>query len=119
MLKRLIARVTGAAASAAPPHKMSYEEARAALETHAHKARHFLAGQPEVEPEILYYLATDQSVDVRRCVAANPSTPQKANHILTSDSDDDVRCELAKKMAASSPAWRRPRPIVCASSPSK
>jgi len=96
MLKRLIARVTGGEPS--PSHKMSYEEARAALETHAHRARHFLAGQSEIEPEILYYLATDQAVEVRRAVAANPSTPQKANQLLARDSDDDVRCELAKKI---------------------
>ena len=63
MLKRLIAKVTGGAVQS---HKMSYEEARTALETHAHKARLFLAGQSEVEPEILYYLATDETVAVRR-----------------------------------------------------
>src|SRR6185436_2370558 len=94
MLKRLFAKVVGADA----PHKMSYEEARAALETHAHKARLFLSKQTEVEPEILYYLATDEAVEVRRCVAANPATPHKANHLLTRDADDDVRCELAKKI---------------------
>src|SRR4026207_1306742 len=94
MLKRLIARVTGADA----PPKMSYEEARAALESHAHKARLFLSPQPEVEREILYYLATDEAVEVRRCVAGNPATPHKANQILTRDGDDEVRCELAKKI---------------------
>ncbi|MBI1211769.1 MAG: DUF2336 domain-containing protein [Alphaproteobacteria bacterium] len=94
MLKRLLARVTGADT----PHKMSYEEARTALETHAHKARLFLSKQTEVEPEILYYLATDDSPDVRRNVAANSSTPHKADHILTRDTDDEVRCELAKKI---------------------
>jgi uncharacterized protein (DUF2336 family) len=94
MLKRLIAKVTGADA----PHKMSYEEARAALESHAHKARLFLSKQPEVEPEILYYLATDETAEVRRSVAANPATPHKANQILTRDADDEVRCELAKKI---------------------
>ena len=65
---------------------MSYEEARAALESHAHKARRFLAARPDVEPEILYYLASDESVDVRRLVAGNPTTPQQANKLLTSDS---------------------------------
>lgn len=94
MLKRLFAKVTGTDA----PHKMSYEEARNALETHAHKARLFLSKQPEVEPEILYYLATDEAVEVRRCVAGNPATPHKANQILTRDADDEVRCELAKKI---------------------
>jgi len=96
MLKRLIAKVTGG--QPALSAKMSYEEARTALETHAHNARLFLANQSEVEPEILYYLATDQAAEVRRFVAANPSTPQKANKILAGDSDDDVRCELAKKI---------------------
>ena len=41
---------------------------------------------------------SDETPEVRRCVAANPSTPQKANHILTSDDDEEVRCELAKKI---------------------
>ena len=96
MLKRLINKLTGE--DPAPSGKMSYEEARAALETHALKARQFLAERPDVEPEILYYLASDDSVDVRRLVAANPATPQQANKILTSDGDEEVRCELARKV---------------------
>ncbi len=78
--------------------KMSYEEARTALETHALRLREQLAGQEGVEPEILYFLASDQSVKVRRRVAANPSTPQHANKNLCADSDDEVRCELARKI---------------------
>ena len=78
--------------------KLNYAEARQALETHARTIREHLAGQEGVEPEILYYLATDQCVVVRRKVAANPSTPHQANKILTSDKDDDVRCELARKI---------------------
>jgi uncharacterized protein (DUF2336 family) len=96
MLKRLISKLSG---QDVRDGKMSYEEARAALETHAHEARRFLAGRPDVEPEILYYLASDGSSEVRKLVAANPATPQQANKILTGDSDDDVRCELARKIA--------------------
>ena len=96
MLKRLISKLSGQDASTG---RMSYEEARAALESHALKARQFLAGRPDVEPEILYYLASDEEVEIRRLVAANPATPQQANKILTGDSDDDVRCELARKIA--------------------
>ncbi len=95
MLKRLISRLVG---QEAREGKMSYEEARAALESHALKARRFLAGRPDVEPEILYYLAADEAVDVRKLVAANPSTPHQANKTLTDDCDDDVRCELARKI---------------------
>lgn len=96
MLKRLISKLSGQDASTG---KLSYEEARAALESHALKARQFLAGRPDVEPEILYYLASDDEVEIRRLVAANPATPQQANKLLTADSDDDVRCELARKIA--------------------
>jgi uncharacterized protein (DUF2336 family) len=77
---------------------MTYEEARAALESHAHNARCFLAGRSDVEPEILYYLAGDETVEVRRLVAANPATPHQANKFLTDDHDHEVRCELAKKI---------------------
>lgn len=78
--------------------RMSYAEARDALATQALRIREYLAGQEGVEPEILYYLATDQSVIIRRRVAANPSTPQQANRILCADADEDVRCELARKI---------------------
>lgn len=91
MLKRMIGKL-------AEP-RMTYEEARASLERHAHNARLFLAARSDVEPEILYYLASDDAVDVRRLVAANPATPQQANKILASDVDASVRLELARKMA--------------------
>jgi uncharacterized protein (DUF2336 family) len=95
MLKRLFDTLAGLGARRT---KMSYEEARDALESHAKKARRFLANRADVEPEILYFLASDESVEVRRRVAANPATPQQANKVLTSDSDDEVRCELARKI---------------------
>ncbi|MCE9521533.1 MAG: DUF2336 domain-containing protein [Alphaproteobacteria bacterium] len=95
MLKRLISKFIDQAPGPGP---MTYEQARAVLESHAHKARKFLAGRSDVEPEILYYLATDDAVEVRRLVAANPATPQQANKILTDDRDGDVRCELARKI---------------------
>ncbi len=95
MLKRMIGEK---GAREAQPGKMSYEEARASLERHAHNARLFLAARADVEPEILYYLANDETADVRRLVAANPSTPQQANKLLAGDSDEDVRYILACKV---------------------
>jgi uncharacterized protein (DUF2336 family) len=95
MLKRLFGKLTRTAPEARP---LTYEEARASLETHARNSRLFLAGRADVQPEVLYYLASDETVEVRRLVAANPATPQQANKILTDDSDDDVRCELARKI---------------------
>jgi hypothetical protein len=89
MLKKLISKIIDPGQE---PERITYEDARAALETHAHNARMFLAGRSDVEPEILYYLATDETAEVRRLVAANPSTPHQANKVLTGDCDDDVRC---------------------------
>jgi hypothetical protein len=95
MLKRMISDIGG---REAPRGRMSYAEARASLERHAHNARLFLAARADVEPEILYYLANDETAEVRRLVAANPSTPQQANKILAADGDEEVRVALAAKI---------------------
>lgn len=95
MLKRMMSEK---GAREARPRKMSYDEARATLERHAHNARLFLAARADVEPEILYHLASDDTADVRRLVAANPRTPQQANRLLAGDRDEDVRCILACKV---------------------
>ncbi|NOT40792.1 MAG: hypothetical protein HOP13_09890 [Alphaproteobacteria bacterium] len=95
MLKRMLSDM---GARETRPGKMSYAEARASLERHAHEARLFLAARADVEPEILYYLAGDETADVRRLVAANPSTPQQANKILAGDGDEEVRYALACKV---------------------
>ncbi|MEK7861715.1 MAG: DUF2336 domain-containing protein, partial [Chloroflexota bacterium] len=79
--------------------ELSYEDARAALETHSRTLKRDLAARTDVEPEILYYLATDDAADVRRIVAENPATPCHADHFLADDCDDEVRCALARKVA--------------------
>jgi hypothetical protein len=115
MLNRLIGTISDRAPLSG---RMTYEQARASLETHAHNARVFLAKRPDVEPEILYYLAGDETVEVRALVAANPTTPQQANKLLAQDREDDVRCELARKLGRqlSDPAiaWTpRARALAC------
>ncbi len=95
-MKSLLARlITGTVL----PKRLSYEDARDALETHAVQVRRELAKRTDAEPEMLYYLAGDEMAEVRRSVAANPSTPQQANKFLATDVDDEVRCELAQKIA--------------------
>lgn len=96
MLKSLVARLFGARAL---PRDMTYEQARAALESHSLAARRELAGRADAEPEMLYYLAADARADVRRKVAGNPATPHHADRILADDEDEDVRAELAVKIA--------------------
>ncbi|RMF07919.1 MAG: DUF2336 domain-containing protein [Alphaproteobacteria bacterium] len=79
--------------------EMTYEEARDILEQENQQAKLELAEREDVEPEILYYLATDDSADIRRRIAGNPATPHHADRILAADNNDDVRCELARKIS--------------------
>lgn len=78
---------------------LTYEEARQRLERDKGKDKRMLARGRNVAPEILYYLAKDDSVDIRRDVARNPSTPIQADSLLCGDDDDEVREELARKIA--------------------
>ncbi|HEX4533856.1 MAG TPA: DUF2336 domain-containing protein [Rhizomicrobium sp.] len=58
-----------------------------------------LAASPDSAPEVLYYLATEGDARTRVAVAGNLATPAQANKILASDADEDVRIELARKIA--------------------
>mgnify|MGYP000849042387 CR=1 FL=1 len=95
MLKAIMGRLLGRPTL---PDKLSYEAAREALERHSARLHRDLASRPEAEPEILYYLAGDRDPDIRRRVAANPSTPAKADRRLADDPDGGVREELARKI---------------------
>jgi len=80
------------------PDKLSYEEARAVLESQEAKLQHELAARSDTEPEMLYYLAENGDAETRRAVAANPATPAAADRVLVEDGDAEVRAELAHKI---------------------
>jgi hypothetical protein len=52
-----------------------------------------------MEPEILYYLTSDKAPEVRREIVENAGTPLQADAILARDPNEDVRCELARKIS--------------------
>lgn len=81
------------------PSKLSYDDARDLLESHSDELRISLAEREDTQPEMLYYLAGDESREVRVKVAANASLPGQAFAQLTGDEDDEVRGELAHKIA--------------------
>ncbi|MGB5093804.1 MAG: DUF2336 domain-containing protein [Parvibaculum sp.] len=81
------------------PDELGYEAARAALETQARSIRMELAGRTDAPPETLYYLAGDVDPEIRATVAGNLATPIKADELLVDDTSDDVRFELARKIA--------------------
>ena len=94
MIRRLFKRKRGADAGA-----VDYEEAKRQASEETVAERRELARRADVQPEILYYLAEDESPEVRRGIAGNQATPRQADVILAGDTDDQVRCDLALKIA--------------------
>lgn len=58
-----------------------------------------LASKTDVEPDVLQYLAHHGTPAVRAAVAANPSATAVTNRYLVDDEIEDVRLELAAKIA--------------------
>ncbi|MDP7548270.1 MAG: hypothetical protein QGF20_13340, partial [Alphaproteobacteria bacterium] len=106
-MKRKIAPATGSPSGLAPAQLqatlsesgMDYGAQKQLLAASDLAARLQLAGAPDTRPEILYYLASDESDAVRQAVAANPATPVQADQMLSEDADEDVRADLALKIA--------------------
>lgn len=94
MFKRLFGRNRRADVEVLP-----YEVQRDRLESGQTRDRRSLAAREDTRPEILFYLADDEDVDVRRAVASNVSTPHQADRRLTQDPSEDVRCDLARKVS--------------------
>lgn len=57
-----------------------------------------LASGKDTHPEILYFLAKNESPDIRRAVAANALTPVQAATLLATDGNIDVRLALAARL---------------------
>src|SRR4051812_9622728 len=58
-----------------------------------------LAAKTDAGPDVLHYLAEHGSPVVRAAVAANPAAAAATNRYLADDEDEDVRAELARKVA--------------------
>ena len=102
MLRKLLGgkgRPKERAADAKAAAPIPYEKARSILEHEELEGHRALAQRTDSPPEMLYYLAENGADDVRVLVAGNPATPHKANLLLTEDELDEVRCELARKIA--------------------
>ena len=82
---------------------LSYDESKSIARQGGAETRRKLAARRDVRPEILYYLAADELVEVRREIATNTHTPRQADHLLVDDVDDEVRCELARKIGRLAP----------------
>jgi len=87
--------------------EISYERAKELARSDDSAVRAALAERADLSPELLYYLAEDASVDVRRAVAVNEAAPRQTDILLAHDEDADVRGGLARKIAHVAPDLSR------------
>lgn len=88
-----------------PVHEapLTYDEAKK-LAIHQDVAvRKSLAEREDIRPEILFYLAGDPSVEVRKVITHNKATPARAYVNLAKDKNVEIRSALAKKIALLAP----------------
>ena len=78
--------------------KVTYEQARDLLDHPDPAVRLTLASRDDLEPEILYFLARDPDITIRRAIAANSAAPVKASLVLAEDENEDVRTDLADRV---------------------
>ena len=78
--------------------KPPFEESKRVAAEGDAAQRRALAEIDDLEPELLYYFATDQDPEVRRAVAGNEGTPLQADLLLARDAVEEVRADLAHKI---------------------
>ncbi len=78
---------------------LSYDESKRLARDGDLEVRADLAEREDLRPEVLYFLAEDDSAKVRCRIAANVKTPRQADLILARDDDEAVRHHLANKIA--------------------
>ena len=76
----------------------AYDRAKRIAEHGSVAERIALAREPDVPPEILYFLANDGAREVRNAVADNDGTPTHADLLLAEDKDDEVRGSVGAKL---------------------
>ena len=101
VLSRIFGSSKGAVGNSGPA--VSYDESKALVRDADGEVRRKLAARGDVRPEVLYYLAGDELPTVRREIAANQKTPRHADRLLAEDVDDEVRCDLARKIGRLAP----------------
>jgi uncharacterized protein (DUF2336 family) len=84
-----------------PPPGLDPREALSILEsrTHPNPTRSDLAARLDAGADVLHYLARQGAKAIRAAVAANPAAPAATNRMLADDVEEDVRAELAAKIA--------------------
>jgi len=86
--------------------KMNPREALDILETRARESEDYIIRNADVGSAVFEYLAEHGAPGTRQAVAANPATPARINRLLADDVAEDVRAELAAKIARLMPGLK-------------
>jgi uncharacterized protein (DUF2336 family) len=98
--------MTGAHATAAASGRaIDYATSKRLAASRDHRHRKRVGAHASAPPEVLYFLAADDHVEVRASVAGNRATPHQADLLLARDVEHRVRCDLAAKVAALVPEF--------------
>ena len=79
--------------------KLNPREALDILEVRARESEDYIIRNADVGSAVFEYLAEYGAAATRQAVAANPATPARINHLLADDGAEEVRAELAAKIA--------------------
>ncbi|MDB5734488.1 MAG: hypothetical protein JWN16_1125 [Alphaproteobacteria bacterium] len=82
-----------------PRNALDILDIRSAQERSGPQGAATLAGRADAGADVLHYLATHGAPATRAAVAANAGAPAVTNRLLADDDDEDVRVELAVKIA--------------------
>ncbi len=89
----------GAGTGLDPRNALDILDLRSARESKGPHGIAELAGRADAGADVLHYLATHGAPATRVAVAANPTAPAVTNRLLADDDNEDVRAELAVKIA--------------------
>lgn len=85
---------------------MAPREALDILELRARESEDYIIRNADVGSAVFEYLAEHGAPATRQAVAANPATPARINRLLADDAAEDVRAELAAKIARLMPGLK-------------
>ncbi len=100
--------VSGRASYAPAPERegLAPREALDILELRARESEDYIIRNADVGSAVFEYLAEHGAPATRQAVAADPATPARINRLLADDAAEDVRAELAAKIARLMPGLK-------------
>jgi uncharacterized protein (DUF2336 family) len=93
-------------ATASERESLNPREALDILEVRARESEDYIIRNADVGSAVFEYLAEYGAPATRQAVAANPATPARINRLLADDAAEEVRAELAAKIARLMPGLK-------------